>query len=99
MPEELLDTVRQVLCLPNVTLSGIGVEEDDGEIDVLALHEALEALSELDERQARIVELRFFGGMTGKQIADRLGVSRETAVRELALSRAWLRVRMERHGA
>jgi len=84
----------------SITLSKVGMEEeDDDQIDVLALHAALEELGELDRRQARIVELRFFGGMTGKQIADRIGVSRETVVRELALSRAWLRVRMEEHRA
>jgi RNA polymerase sigma factor (TIGR02999 family) len=77
-----------------ITLNGIREGDVDSDVDILSLNEALEELSELDERQAKIVELRFFGGMSGQQIADHFDVSRNTIVRELTLARAWLRRRI-----
>ena len=77
-----------------ITLDGIGESDNETDVDILALDEALGDLSELDERQAKIVELRFFGGMSGKQIAEHFGVSRNTVVRELTFARAWLRRRI-----
>ena len=62
---------------------------------MLGLHEALRRLEHLDPRQAKIVELRFFSGMTGQEIGEHLGISRNTVVRELTLSRAWLRREMD----
>ena len=62
---------------------------------VLRLDAALEQLAELDPRQARIVEMRFFSGMTGEEIAEHPGISRNTVVRELAHSRAWLQRALE----
>lgn len=60
------------------------------EIDVLALNEALEALTELDASQARIVELRFFAGLTLGEIAKLLDVSDATVNRRWASAKAWL---------
>ena len=60
------------------------------EIDVLALDEALTRLAALDAEQARIVELRYFGGLTGEQAAAVLGISPTTADRHWAFARAWL---------
>jgi RNA polymerase sigma factor (sigma-70 family) len=48
-------------------------------------------LAELDERQAKIVELRFFGGMTMTEVAQALGVSKRTAEAEWTMARRWLR--------
>jgi len=59
-------------------------------LDLLALNRALEELAVLDPRQARLVELRYFGGLTGAEAAEVLGVSRTTAKREWNLARAWL---------
>ncbi|MEZ5988441.1 MAG: sigma-70 family RNA polymerase sigma factor [Planctomycetota bacterium] len=59
--------------------------------DLLALHEALEKLEGLDERQARIVELRFFGGLTVEEVAEVLGVSKRTVEADWTVVRAWLR--------
>lgn len=73
-----------------VTLQGLLEGGGEEELDVLALHDALEELARLDARQARIVELRFFAGMTGQEIADHLRISRNTVVRELTMARAWL---------
>jgi RNA polymerase sigma-70 factor (ECF subfamily) len=60
------------------------------EIDFLDLHEALDRLAELDPRKCRIVELKFFGGLTMDEIAGTLAVSRATVEREWTFTRAWL---------
>ena len=59
-------------------------------VQVLAVHEALERLSELDARKARVVEMRFFGGMEFEEIAEALDISLITAKRDWQFSRAWL---------
>jgi RNA polymerase sigma-70 factor (ECF subfamily) len=58
--------------------------------DLVALDEALDALAEIDPRQSRIVELRFFGGLSVEETAEALEISPRTVVREWKLSRAWL---------
>jgi len=58
--------------------------------DVLRVDEALDALAKVDPRQARIVELRFFAGLTLDETAEALGVSPVTVSREWAVARAWL---------
>jgi RNA polymerase sigma-70 factor (ECF subfamily) len=75
-----------------VTLSGVEPAADsDGEVDVLALHEALERLAVLDARQAKLVELRYFGGLNIEETAEALEVSPATVKREWATARAWLK--------
>ena len=59
--------------------------------DLLTVDEALKQLAEFDERQSRIVELRFFGGLTTDEAADVLGTSTRTVEREWRMARAWLR--------
>ena len=59
-------------------------------IDVLALHDALEKLADIDVRKSQIVELKFFGGLTTREIAERLQLSVATVEREWSFSRAWL---------
>jgi RNA polymerase sigma factor (TIGR02999 family) len=61
-----------------------------GDVDIEKLHDALESLSELDPRQSRIVELRFFGGLTEEEIAEVLQVSIGTVKRDWRTARAWL---------
>lgn len=61
------------------------------EVDVIAVHEALERLAAFDPQQARIVELRFFGGLSIEEAAEALGVGHATVEREWGLARAWLR--------
>lgn len=63
----------------------------DAALDVLALHEALERLALLDPQQARLVELRYFGGMNIDETATALGISPATVKREWTVARAWLR--------
>ena len=67
------------------------LSEDKPEVDLLALNEAIERLSALDRQKARVVELRFFGGLTIEEAAEVLGISHATVEREWALARAWLR--------
>jgi RNA polymerase sigma factor (TIGR02999 family) len=59
-------------------------------VDVLALDEALDALSVIDSRQCRVVEMRFFAGLTIDETATALGISPTTVEREWALAKAWL---------
>ena len=59
-------------------------------IDVLALHDALEKLADIDIRKSQIVELKFFGGLTTREIAERLQLSVATVEREWRFARAWL---------
>ena len=59
--------------------------------EILFLDESLKNLSELDERQAKVVEMRFFGGMNVQEVADALGVSKRTVESDWAMAKAWLR--------
>jgi RNA polymerase sigma factor (TIGR02999 family) len=68
----------------------------DGDVDVLALNDALERLAALDPDQARLVELRYFSGLNIEETAEALGVSPATVKREWAIARAWLRREMEK---
>ena len=65
-------------------------------VDLVALDDALSRLSTLDARQGRIVELRFFGGLSIEETAAVVGVSERTVKREWQMSRAWLRREMFR---
>ncbi len=62
----------------------------DKQIDIVALDDALAELAKIDANQARIVELRFFGGLTIEEAAEVVGQSRATVNREFAMARAWL---------
>ena len=59
--------------------------------DLVTLDDGLKALAELDERQARIVELHFFGGLTYEEIAEYLNIGRSTVIRDLRMAQVWLR--------
>lgn len=67
-----------------------GGSGDDKSMDLIALDQALDRLAELDEQQARVVELRFFSGLSLEDTAQALGVSRATAARDWGMARAWL---------
>jgi RNA polymerase sigma factor (TIGR02999 family) len=82
-----------------VTLAGDEAATDSHkEIDVLALHEALERLAGFDPQQERIVELRYFGGLTIEETAEVVGISAATVVREWTIAKAWLRAELSRSG-
>jgi RNA polymerase sigma factor (sigma-70 family) len=65
-------------------------------VDLLAMEEALGELAALDAAQARVVELRFFGGLSVEETAEVLGVSAATVKREWRTARLWLHHRMTR---
>jgi len=67
------------------------VVTDGPDPDVLALSEALDAFARIDERKSRVVELRYFGGLTIEETAEALGISQETVARDWRIARAWLR--------
>jgi RNA polymerase sigma factor (TIGR02999 family) len=74
-----------------VTLDERLVSAEPPGVDVLALDEALTRLATFDPEQARIVELRYFGGLTVEETADVVGVSPATVKRQWAMARAWLK--------
>ena len=77
--------------LINVSLKDIGAFYTKGEADVLAVHDALERLAEIDPDQSRIVELRFFGGLTIEETGEVMKVSHSTVEREWRIAKAWLK--------
>ncbi len=66
--------------------------------DILGVHEALNELATIDERKAKVVELKFFGGLTNEEAAEVLEVSPGTVMRDWTLSKAWLRLAMSKTG-
>ena len=72
-----------------------GVIQQRG-VDLLALDEALDRLAQLSPRQSRIVELRFFGGLTVPEISSAMGISAATVQREWALAKVWLHRELSR---
>jgi len=63
--------------------------------DVLEVHEALKELASIDERKSKVVELKFFGGLSIEETAEVLGVSPGTVMRDWTLAKAWLRLAMK----
>ncbi len=78
----------------SVTLSEAHAVAEATAVDVLDLHEALEALDTLDPVQGRVVELRYFGGFSIEETAEIMSVSGSTVKREWILAKTWLRRRM-----
>ena len=77
-----------------LSLADVERASDKPDVDLLALHEALNELAELDPQQARIVELKFFGGLSIEETAEVLGVGHATVERDWKMARAWLRSKL-----
>lgn len=73
-----------------VSLTEVEAGASDRSAELMALDDALEALAKVDERKSRLVELRFFGGLSAEETAEVLGISPRTVHREWDLARAWL---------
>lgn len=73
-----------------VSLTRVENTPQENSVDVAALDDALNKLEQFDERKSRIVELRFFGGLTEEEIAETLKISLRTVQREWNLAHAWL---------
>jgi RNA polymerase sigma factor (TIGR02999 family) len=65
------------------------------DLEVLELDDLINRLAELDDRRARVVELRFFAGMTNEEIAEALGVARSTVAEDWSVARAWLQSQLD----
>ena len=76
--------------LKRISLDDAQGLSDEAEIDVLAVDEALKELGKFDQRQSKIVELRFFGGLTIEETAHVLDISPATVKREWVMARTWL---------
>jgi RNA polymerase sigma factor (TIGR02999 family) len=86
---------------PALTLGAaesVADHSSDSGVDVEALDEALTRLAALDSRQARVVELRYFGGLSIEEAAEALGISHATVEREWKTARLWLRRELEAGG-
>ena len=81
---------RGLLARANRSVSKLADPSSGPDFDVLALHDALTALAVLDPRQAEIVELRYFGGLTEEEVARAKQISSATVRREVAAAKFWL---------
>ncbi len=66
------------------------------DVEILALDDALTTLSRFDPRKSRVVELRYFGGLSVKETAEVLNISEDTVLRDWSMARAWLRKQLDR---
>lgn len=78
----------------NLSLSQARHFGEKPDLDLLALHDVLKQLAEIDPDQSRIVELKFFGGLTIEETAEVMHISHATVEREWKMARAWLRREM-----
>jgi RNA polymerase sigma factor (TIGR02999 family) len=79
-----------------ITLDEMNMAGIEPNRDLVALDDALEELAKVDERKGRVVELRFFGGLSVEETADVLNVSVETVMRDWKLAKAWLLKELKR---
>jgi RNA polymerase sigma factor (TIGR02999 family) len=78
------------------SLDDLQIPVEDRANSIIALNEALEQLEKIDEKQAKVVEMRFFGGLNNAEIAESLDVSERTVMREWQAARLWLAREMKR---
>ncbi|MEZ5427637.1 MAG: ECF-type sigma factor [Pyrinomonadaceae bacterium] len=91
----LIDFARKLPKIDNVEIRHISLGEAEGisaerDVDVIALHEALTELEKFDERKAKIVEFKFFGGLKVDEIAELLDIAPTTVWRDWTTAKAWL---------
>jgi RNA polymerase sigma factor (TIGR02999 family) len=97
----LLDRARRRLAgkrggrAPRVNLEEIADVSSERAREVIALDDALNALALIDPRKARVIELRFFGGLSVEETAEVLTVSPDTVLRDWRLARAWILTELE----
>ncbi len=81
---------------PSISLTGTEELGTGPRTELLELHEAIEKLAALDEEQARLVEMRFFAGMSVREAAEALGIPLRSAQREWTMAKAWLKRELTR---
>jgi RNA polymerase sigma factor (TIGR02999 family) len=79
-----------------ITLADLPALTVNGDAELLALDHALDELARIDQRQGKIVEMKFFGGLSAPEISEVLGVSRSTVDRDWATARVWLHRQVQR---
>lgn len=82
--------------MERVSLSEVAIMSEERSKELIALDEALKKLESIDERKSRVVELRYFGGLSVEETAAFLKISTRTVARDWELARAWLRREIER---
>ncbi len=80
-----------------VSLNDAFIFSPEQSVELLAVDESLQRLAKLDERQARVVELRFFGGLSVEEAAAVLGISAKTVKRDWSVAKAWLYADLKEH--
>ena len=75
---------------PKLSLDEPSALKGEPAVDVVSLDESLNSLAAIDERKSRVIELRFFGGLTIEETAEVLGLSTATVINETRIARAWL---------
>lgn len=75
---------------PHITLEEAPLVSNEPDVNLVALDDAMNALSRVDERKSRVVELKFFGGLSVEETAEVLHVSSDTVVRDWRLAKIWL---------
>ena len=78
-----------------LSITSAGQLGEKPDTDLLALHEALKELKTFDQQQERIVELKFFGGLSIEETAEVMGIGHATVERDWKMARAWLRRKLE----
>ena len=91
----LVDLARRRQRVSGKSVHQVSLQQAEGRhkertADLIALDDALRSLAEIDERKCRIVELRYFGGLDNREIAEVLGLSENTIIREWGRAKAWL---------
>jgi RNA polymerase sigma-70 factor, ECF subfamily len=76
--------------VPHISLEEAPSVCNEPDVDLMALDDALKALSAIDERKTKIVELKFFGGLSVEEIAEVLHISSDTVIRDWKLAKLWL---------
>ena len=77
-----------------MTLDSLPAPGTDRADEICALNDTLDALAAREPRRAKVIELRYFGGLTVEETAEALGVSPQTVLRDWKLARAWLAVEL-----
>ena len=78
-----------------ISITSVEKFAQEPEVDLLALNEALDELGRMDPQQSRIVEMKFFGGLSIEEIGEVLGIGHATVERDWKLARAWLRRQLQ----
>lgn len=84
------DYLKRGGAVPHISLEEAPSVCDEPDVNLVALDDALKALSAVDERKSKVVELKFFGGLNVEETAEVLGISSDTVIRDWRLAKIWL---------